>query len=253
METLEIKNVSIVLPPQIFITPEIIVYQKPAYNRRAFYFMNGNGQEIRDRILKGAEELFFSYGIRSITMDDIARHLSVSKKTLYRFFEDKDQIVRTLTQVDVQKDIRCMKEIAAVAKDPIDEILQAMNFIMVEFAKFHPSLLYDLQKYHPEAWNDFRRLQEEHMLSAVIVNLKKGIRQGLYRNDINISILARLRLEQLALAANPQIYPPEKFDLKKVEVELLRHFLHGILTLKGLKLLEQYEMNQKTKRQKSIA
>src|SRR6185295_11543352 len=88
---------------------------------------NGNGTETRDRILKAAQELFFSYGIRSITMDDIARHLSISKKTIYQYFEDKDQIVLTLTQWDMEENKRMMKEIATGAADAIDEILKAMD------------------------------------------------------------------------------------------------------------------------------
>ena len=215
--------------------------------------MNGNGSDTKERILKAAQELFFSYGIRSITMDDIARHLSVSKKTLYRFFEDKDQIVHVLTQLDLKENERMMKEIAASSKDAIDEILQAMVCVTEQLSKFHPSLIYDLQRFHPKSWNELRKFTEEHSLSSVMLNLKRGIRQGLYRKDINIPVLSRLRIEQISLAMNPVVYPPGQFDLKMVEVELLKHFLYGILTIKGLKLLEQYETIHKTRKQKIVA
>ena len=214
---------------------------------------NGNGTETRERILKAAQELFFSYGIRSITMDDIAHHLSISKKTIYQFFEDKDQIVHTLTQWDMEENKTLMKEIAAGAKDSVHEILQVMECMSMQLTKFHPSLIYDLQKFHPKSWNEFRKFTEEHSLSAVMLNLKKGIRQGLYRSDINIPVLARLRIEEISLGMNPHIYPPHQFDLKKVEIELLKHFLYGILTLKGLKVLQQYESLHKTKKQKAVA
>ncbi len=212
--------------------------------------MNGNGTETRDRILKAAQELFFSYGIRSITMDDIARHLSISKKTIYHFFEDKDQIVLTLTQWDLKENAGMIKRIASESKDAIDEILQAMECMTVQLTKFHPSLIYDLQKFHPRSWNEFKKFTQEHSLAAVMLNLKRGIRQGLYRSDINIPILARLRIEQISLGMNPQIFPPGQFDLKKVEIEILKHFLYGILTIKGLKKLEHYQMNHKSKKQK---
>lgn len=211
--------------------------------------MNG-GIETRERILKAAQELFFSYGIRSITMDDIARHLSISKKTIYQFFEDKDQIVLTLTKLDMQENGKIMKEIARGSKDAIDEIMQVMECMTDQLTKFHPSLIYDLQKFHPRSWNEFRKFTEEHSLAAVMLNLKRGIRQGLYRSDINIPILSRLRIEQISLGMNPQVFPPGQFDLKKVEIELLKHFLYGILTIKGLKQLEQYQMIYKAKKQK---
>jgi hypothetical protein len=86
-----------------------------------------------------------------------------------------------------------------------------------------------------------------------MLNLKKGIKQGLYRSDINIPVLARLRIEEISLGMNPHAYPPHEFDLKKVEVELLKHFLHGILTLQGLKVLQQYQSMHKTKKQKIVA
>lgn len=214
---------------------------------------NGNGIAARERILKAAQELFFSYGIRSITMDDIARHLSISKKTIYQFFDDKDQIVHTLTQWDLEENKIMMKQIALHSKDAVDEILQAMECMSMQLAKFHPSLIYDLQKYHPHSWNEFKKFTEEYSMVAVMLNLKKGIRSGLYRSDINIPVLARLRIEQISLGMNPHVYPPPRFDLKKVEIELLKHFLYGILTLKGLKVLKHYQSLPKTKKQKAVA
>src|SRR5438552_12257662 len=169
---------------------------------------NGNGSETSERILKAAQELFFSYGIRSISMDDIARHLSISKKTIYHFFEDKDQIVKTLTQWDLDENKRLMKDIEANSTDAIDQILQAMDCMTHQLTKFHPSLIYDLQKFHPQAWNEFKKFTEEHSLHAVMLNLKRGIRQGLYRSDINIPILARLRIEQISLGMNPHVFSP---------------------------------------------
>jgi AcrR family transcriptional regulator len=215
--------------------------------------MNENGINTKERILQAAEELFFRYGIRSITMDDIARHLSVSKKTLYRYFEDKDQIVATLTKFDIAESERCSAEIAKQSRDPVDEILQSMEYLTRKISGWHPSMIYDLQKYHPKSWGEVRKFSQEYMLNAVVRNLRRGIRQGIYRSNLNILILARLRIEQVSLAMNPEIYPPSQFDLKKVEWELLNHFLHGILTDKGRKLLEMYESSGKSKKQKIVA
>ncbi len=235
METLEIINVSIVL--------------------RSVMNVNGkeNGQETRDRILKAAHELFYSYGIRSITMDDIARHLSISKKTIYLFFNDKHQIVEEACRRDLDSHTEKIHQIAKNAKDAIIEILNTMDFLGDMFSKMNPNLIYDLQKYHPAAWDHFHIFREQQLLGAVEANLKKGIKQGLYRADLNVRILAKLRIEEVQLGMNPTIFAPTKFNLQEVQLALLEHFLYGILTIEGIKLLGSYNRQYKIKKPKIIA
>ena len=214
---------------------------------------NGNGHEARERILKAAQELFFSYGIRSITMDDIARHLSMSKKTIYQFFEDKDQIVHTLCRMDCDLNSKMIHHIADNSPDAITEILQSMNFLGELLSRMNPNLIYDLQKYHPTAWNEFSVFREHHLFGAVEANLKKGIKQGLYRPDINVRILAKLRIEEVQMGLNPQLFQPAKYNIQEVQVALLEHFLYGILTINGIKLLTKYNTGKKLKKQKVVA
>jgi AcrR family transcriptional regulator len=235
METLEIINVSIVL--------------------RSVMNVNGreNGQETRDRILKAAHELFYSYGIRSITMDDIARHLSISKKTIYLFFNDKHQIVEEACRRDLDSHTEKIHQIAKNAKDAIIEILNTMDFLGDMFSKMNPNLIYDLQKYHPGAWDHFHIFREQQLLGAVEANLKKGIKQGLYRADLNVRILAKLRIEEVQLGMNPTVFAPTKFNLQEVQLTLLEHFLYGILTIEGIKLLGSYNRQYKIKKPKIIA
>ncbi|MBA3648932.1 MAG: TetR/AcrR family transcriptional regulator [Chitinophagales bacterium] len=212
-----------------------------------------NGTDMRGRILQAATELFFSYGIRSITMDDIARHLSISKKTIYQFFEDKDEIVQTLCHIDCDQNVLTMQQISDQSKDAIDEIMQSMEFLAAVLSRLNPNLIYDLQKFHPAAWSEFQKFREDHLKGSVEKNLRKGIRQGYYRSEINVKILARLRIEEVVLGMNPIIYPPSNFNLREVELELLVHFLYGIITLEGLKLLNDYKTKKKIKKLKVLA
>jgi AcrR family transcriptional regulator len=230
METLEMLKVSIVLPP----------------------LMN-NGIDMRGRILQAAAELFFSYGIRSITMDDIARHLSISKKTIYQFFEDKDQIVHMLCRLDCDQNLHMMRQISENSKDAIDEIMQSMEFLATVLSRLNPNLIYDLQKFHPAAWSEFQNFREQNLRGGVEKNLRRGIRQKFYRPEINLRILSQLRIEEVVLGMNPIIYPPAQYNLREVELELLEHFLYGILTLEGLKALNQYKSKKKVKKQKVLA
>lgn len=212
---------------------------------------NGNG--TRERILKAAQELFYSYGIRSITMDDIARHLSISKKTIYQFFEDKHQIVHVLCKMDCDMNEERLLSIANNSIDAIDEILQSMNFLGEMLSRMNPNLIYDLQKYHPVSWKEFNTFRELHLLGAVETNLKKGIKQGLYRANINIKIIAKLRIEEVQMGLNPAFFAPAKFNLQEVQMALLEHFLYGILTLEGIRLLGKYNSGKKLKKQKVYA
>ena len=197
--------------------------------------------ETKDRILEAAHELFFKYGIKSITMDDFSKHLGISKKTIYQFFENKDQIVNTLTLQLLGKRECEFDEIVNASKNAIDEIMKMMEHMGQIFTQMNPNLFYDMQKYHPVAWKHFRDFKEECIMVKVEENLKKGIEQQLYRKDIDTKIMAKLRIEQVEMAMNPVIFPPAKFNLSIVQVALLDHFLHGITTIKGHKLINKYK------------
>jgi AcrR family transcriptional regulator len=197
--------------------------------------------ETQERIENAAQELFYRFGIKSVTMDDIAKHLSMSKKTIYTFYEDKDQIVNDLFKKDLN-DRECrFEQIAQESKNAVDEILMLMKYMGEMFSGMNPNLFYDMQKYHPKAWSYFKSFKEEKITKMVIANLKKGIEQGLYRKEMDIKIIAKLRVEQVEMAFNPTIFPQDKFQPVLVQMQLLDHFLHGISTLKGHKLINKYK------------
>jgi TetR/AcrR family transcriptional regulator, cholesterol catabolism regulator len=196
--------------------------------------------ETKERILQGAQELFFRYGIKSVTMDDIAKNLGMSKKTIYQFFTDKDEIVATLGRRTQEQHCKNFAEIEASCKDAIDGILQTMKYMAAMFSSMNPNIFYDLQKYHPKSWENFKEFKEKVMMELVVQNIEKGKKQGLYRVDIDPVIVARLRIEEVEMGMNPQIFPPGKFNLVEVEVALLDHWLHGICTIRGHKLINKY-------------
>lgn len=197
--------------------------------------------ETRERILHAAHELFYKYGIRSITMDDIAKHLSVSKKTIYRYFKEKDKIVYACCANDLNNHYNDCEQIFNESKDAVHEIIGVMKHVSEMFSRMNPNLFFDLQKFHPDSWKVYRSFKEQRMMAMVENNLRRGTKEGLYRPDINIKVLARLRIEEVELAMNPVVFPPGKFNLKDIQVTLLDHFLHGITTLKGHKLINRYK------------
>lgn len=197
--------------------------------------------EISEKILLGTRDLFFRYGIKSITMDEIARHLAVSKKTIYQHFADKNELVDKLTEHILKDNICHISEIVKTFDNPVEEIIETMKFMGTTFSKMNPNLFHDMMRYHPESFKKFKDFKEECLLRMIEANLTKGIKDGLYREGINIKILSRLRAEQVELAWRADIFPPEKFSHVEVQQQMLLHFLYGVCTLKGHKLINKYQ------------
>ena len=197
--------------------------------------------KTEDRIIMAAGELFFRNGIKSITMDDIATHLGMSKKTIYNYYVDKDAIVVALTNAELDAQLKEMEEIRKSSINSIDEIFKTMNCLSRTFVKINANVFYDMQKFHPACWQRFREFKEKKMMGFVEENLKNGMSQTLYRNDINARIMSKFRMEEVAMAFNPEIFPPDKYNIKEVQMILLDHFIHGIATLKGHKLINKYK------------
>lgn len=197
--------------------------------------------ETKERIIGAALELFFRHGVKRITMDDIARHLSVSKKTIYGFFTDKDEIVQQACAMQLNKDKCEFETVDNGHKDAVLEIMEKMKHLHEMFSVMNPVLFDDLQKFHPKTWQMYLKFKDENLSLMIEKNLRKGIEQKLYRPDINIKIMVKLRIEEVSLGMNVSVFPPNKFYQPDVQVALLDHFLHGIVTVKGHKLINKYK------------
>lgn len=184
-------------------------------------------------ILKGASELFMRYGVKSITMDEIARHLSVSKKTIYQHFSDKDHLVITFTNVVLNQQRSDMEALTSSCPNVMEGMMKLSDYMRTHVCNINPGLLFDLKKYFPQAWKIFVEHKREFFKNHLISILKKGIIEGYFRSNINLEILARMRLEQVEMAFNPDIFPPAEFVISDVHIQLFNHFVYGICTLKG--------------------
>lgn len=197
--------------------------------------------ENKERILHAAFELFFRYGIKSVTMDDIAKHLSMSKKTIYLYFRDKDEVVNTLMERSLQKDREDFHAIAEKAGNVVEEVFEMMRKMNDIFSTINPNIFYDLRKYHPKTWELFHKFKTEFILEQVEKSLEKGKKDGFVRTDVNSKLLAKLRGEELEMGFNPAIFPPDKFRILDVQIAFVEHFLYGICTLKGHKLINKHK------------
>ena len=203
--------------------------------------------EPKERILIKSEELFMQYGIRSVSMDDIANNLGMSKKTLYQYFADKDELVEAVVDGHisvVESDcISCRNG----ATDAIHEIFLTMEHIMEEFNNMNPMLLYDLEKFHFKAYQRFKGYKDKFLLEIIRNNIEWGMQDELYRPDLNIDVLSKYRIESIMIPFNVAVFPPGKYNLAKTSEIMIENFTYGLATIKGHKLIQKYnEQRQKT-------
>jgi len=194
-----------------------------------------------ERIIEGGEELFLTAGIKSVTMDDIAKHLGISKKTIYHFFKDKNELVVALVNKKLREDEEQMNDIISKSANVIEEMINMMKCSEDIFSRINPIVIHDMQKYHPDAWKQFQNFKADVLIRTLEELLIKGMKQGYIRPEIDVKIIARMRVSQVELGFNTSVFPIAEFSPWKVQVQFLEHFNYGICTLKGYKLLNQYK------------
>jgi AcrR family transcriptional regulator len=203
--------------------------------------------EPKERILVRAHELFNKYGIRSVSMDDISAGLGMSKKTLYQYFVDKEELVDAcFSGVMEHNKHQCLAD-QKKAENPIHELFLAFDMTKEMFADMNPSVLYDLQKYHPAAFKKFQEFKYSFLYKVITSNLERGIEAELYRPEIDTDVIARLRIESVMLPFNADVFPNNRTHLIHIEQQLFEHFIFGLATAKGQKLIQKYK-NQRIKK-----
>ena len=197
--------------------------------------------EIKDRIKQKADELFRRYGIKSVTMDEIANQLGVSKKTIYHSFSDKNELVDEVV-IDILKyNKEGCRSYRANSQNAIHEIYLAMEMLQVMFNNMNPVILHDIERNHPASFKKFKEYKYKFLYEIVKENIERGKTEELYRPEINTDVVAKVRLETMMMPFNEQIFPKNKFSLITLQQQLIEYFLFGIASLKGYKLILKYQ------------
>jgi AcrR family transcriptional regulator len=199
---------------------------------------------IRKKIISESVVLFMEYGIRSVTMDDIARHLGMSKKTIYQHFKDKEEIILVSTQDYFRKEHERMVEMEKCSENAVEALFNLTVCIREQVSSIKSNVLFDLKKYYQNAWEKYNSFKHDVIYDSVLRNMNRGISEGLFRSDINPRILAHLRIGEIELSFNKDYFPEDKFSLIEIHEQLFEHFTYGILSEKGCKLFETYKQKQ---------
>jgi len=203
-------------------------------------------EDISDKILETAGSLFLKYGVKSISMDDIARELSISKKTIYHFFKDKNEIVYLISERFLKEQEDKFDKVQNESKDPIELLYGGTLHAREIFEKINPYVLFDIRKYYKEAWCLYLDFEKNVMFRSLVTTLEEGIEKGFFRADIDVQILATLRMEEIKIAFDKDVFPDESFNFKEVQYQILDHFFYGIMTDEGNALLNKYKENYVT-------
>lgn len=196
------------------------------------------------RIFQQAHLLFMQYGLKSVSMDDIAAKIGISKKTIYQFYADKEALVaQVLKQITSDNQLQCDNDIHN-SENAIHEIILAMDQMSKLFETMNPSILFDLQKYYQQAFKIFLTHKNEYVYGKIKQNITRGIKEGLYRSDLNLEIVSRYRVESIVIAFNPEFQTSVKSNLVSIAQELSTFFLYGVVNEKGYKLINKYTKNR---------
>jgi len=196
--------------------------------------------EVKERILFKAADLFMRYGIRSVTMDEIAGQLGISKKTIYHFFADKDEIVEGVIDKEIQQnECKCDTYLKS-SENAVHEVFISFEGTEEMFKAMNPLMMYDLEKHHYKAHKKLRDHINKYMYQVIYENLERGIKEKLYRPEINIDITAKHRIESAFIMFNQDVFPHGRYLITEVSRELGLLYMYSIATPKGVKLIEKY-------------
>lgn len=193
-------------------------------------------ERLRD-LIESTTLIFMRYGIKSVTMDDIARELKISKKTLYQFVKDKSDLVVKIMEAQCAEEKAIIEQAVTSAENAIDELMIISEIACKKLQKMNPSIHYDLEKYYPDAWKVFMDHKEDFVLGCVKSNLERGISEDIYRNNINPDIISKLYIQKIDCIFDPAIFPVGKFTFFQVYMELMRYHIRGVANDKGVSYL----------------
>ena len=210
-------------------------------------------EKKKQHIISESIQLFLKFGVKSLTMEDIARKLGISKKTLYAHVKDKEDLLLQAVILFGKFEDKQLNEICSRGLNAIDESLEIKKWVLDMIQNIHPSVAYDIEKFHPAVSKRMKTSRHENVYRSIFQNIVKGQKEGLYRSDINADILAKLYIGRMESIFDQELFPSTTYNVSDVYMEWFIYHIHGMATSKGLQILENNFKNNKTKTRKSTS
>lgn len=199
--------------------------------------------ELGIRIQQAAERLFNRFGVRSVSMDDVSKEINISKKTLYKCFRDKNELISTTVNIHMERMETAINEIKFKQSHAIKQLNEITHYAVEQSHSMNPNMIFDLKKYHPEIYQVLVVKRESHSLIRIIENIKLGQSQGVYRTDFDETIIARA-FSKLTFTTVDSFDESLSIDQVKLMLsEIMKYHIRGIATEQGLKELETLKWN----------
>lgn len=194
----------------------------------------------KQRILQHARTLFLQYGVKSITLDEIAKDLGISKKTIYQYFTNKASIVYEVTEAYFEEERQEVEHIETLAENAIDELIRIFVWTSKTFENMSPRLVYEIAKYYPKSFEIHHKYMSSFVFQKLKDNVSRGIKEGLYRKGLDPDLVARIRISQFDSPIQQGFFPMDLFDMWEVQIEMFILYMYGIVTENGQKFLEEH-------------
>ena len=191
-------------------------------------------------ILQSARNLFMKYGVKSVSMDDISKALGLSKKTLYNFIENKKDLIYQVMENFINEDEAVIQDLRKHSKDAVDEMILLANHVLQFLRTMKPSLTYDLIKYHPKTWKLIDTRHMGFIREMIRENVIRGMKEGLYRNDLDPDIIAEMYVAHSRLMTNEDVFPLKKYQMTELYLSQIYYHINGIVNSKGSSLFKKY-------------
>jgi len=192
-----------------------------------------------ENILQKVAELYQKFGIKSVTMDDVARELGISKKTLYQHVENKYDLVSKVLEFTLQDRDCTIQKIIDKKLNAVEELLEVGIHIVKTIKEYNPSTEYDLKKYYPELYKNLYDYRTKKMHNSILMNIQNGKKEGLFREDMDDEIIAKIQMSRFSNMKSDEFFNPDQVLQPKNILELFIYHIRGIANKKGLEVLEQ--------------
>lgn len=197
-------------------------------------------EKDREKLVKTASELFRRLGFRSVSMDDIARQLGMSKKTVYQIVENKDALVELVMEKENDCDMLVMQKNHEDSRDAIDEFLRNSRYFIRELRSVSPAAMHDLQKYYPDLLNQKSIAHNKEFLRSIADNLERGMEEGLYRSDLDVEVIANFYVGMVTTIVNTAVFPAQDRSLADIVRQHSYYHFNGITNQFGRQRVEEY-------------
>jgi len=195
--------------------------------------MNEKEKEIVQKVAL----LYGKYGIKSVTMDDVAHEIGISKKTLYEYFSDKQHLVNAVVEQEIIfNDLRLQQQKNGL-NNALQEMFKIFQFHLQMLQQYNPSLEFDLKKYYPDIFAKLKRIKREKIRENTLKNLIKGKQEGFYRKELNEEIITKLTILRIESMSESDLFSQEELYSHEFSKEMFLYHLHGILSPKGIEYL----------------